>query len=300
MLDTYTRLQIEKVAFELLKSSKALDRYPTPVDDIVAHAELLVEMGVDLSKIETSFFKKLSIDFTKIMTKVRGILDRKEKTIYLDLSQPHSRRNFVKLHEAGHHLLPWQKAIFDCVDTDQTLSHEVNEQFEEEANYFASTVLFQHDRFQDQVAKLDLSIGATLTLAKTFGASNHATMRKFVETSNKRCALLVLEKHELAGRTPLYKARDYFQSDKFSASFGNVAWPEQFGYNWEFVKDYYHGRRMKVDGSITLTTDSGEEVFEYHFFNTTYNGFVLIFPLKENKKSKKITYVTGVAKKTKL
>lgn len=291
MIDDYSKQQIEKVAFELLKSSKALDKFPTPVNDIIAHADLLVEMGVDLSKIETSFFKKLTLDVSKILSKVRGILDRKEKTIYLDLSQAPTRKNFVKLHEAGHHLLPWQKAIFDCVDNDQTLSHDVHEQFEEEANYFASTVLFQHDRFQDQMSKLDLSIGATISLAKTFGASNHATMRKFVETSAKRCALLVLEKHELAGNTALYKVRDYFQSWKFTSSFGQVVWPERLGYNWEFAKDYFHGRRLKTNGSLTLVTEGGKEEFEYHFFNTTFNGFVLIFPKNENKNSR-ITYIS--------
>ena len=290
MIDNYTKQQIEQIAYELLKSSKALDKFPTPVDDIVAHADLLVEMGVDLSTMDTSFFKKFSSDISKILSKVRGILDRREKTIYLDLSQPVTRKNFVKLHEAGHHLLPWQKEIFDCLDNDQTLSNSVQEQFEVEANYFASVVLFQHDRFRDQMRKLDLSIGATLSLAKTFGASNHATMRKFVETSTKRCALLVLEKHEFAGKMPLYKTRDYFQSEKFSATFGEIAWPEKLGYKWEFVKDYYHGRRMKTDGVIKLETGAGIHQFEYHFFNTTYNGFVLFFPKSENKKSK-INYV---------
>jgi hypothetical protein len=120
-------------------------------------------------------------------------------------------------------------------------------------------------------------------------------MRKFVETSEKRCALLVLQKHELAGRSALYKARDYFQSQKFTSSFGEIIWPDQFGYKWEFVKDYFHGRRMKTNGILMLTTESGEEEFEYHFFNTTYNGFVLIFPKKENKKSK-IIYIPSIEK----
>lgn len=298
MIDSYTKQQIDKIAYELLKSSKALDKFPTRVDEIIAHADLLVEMGVDLSKTETGFFAKFNIDFSKILSKVRGILDRKEKTIYLDLSQPTTRKNFVKLHEAGHHLLPWQKEILDCLDNDQTLSHAVQEQFEAEANYFASVVLFQHERFQEQMSKLDLSIGATLSLAKTFGASNHATMRKFVETSTKRCALLVLEKHELAASSALYKARDYFQSEKFTSSFGEIVWPEQFTYNWEFVKDYYHGRRMKIDGGVALATKNGEEEFEYQFFNTTYNGFVLIFPKNENRRSR-VTYVLQDRKKNK-
>lgn len=135
-----------------------------------------------------------------------------------------------------------------------------------------------------------MSIGATLTLAKTFGASNHATMRKFVESSTKRCALLVLKKHELAGTSPLYKARDYFQSEKFTSTFGRINWPDQLGYDFEFAKDYFFGRKMKTDGSIEIETEAGNQKFEYHFFNTTYNGFVLIFPKNENKKSR-ISYV---------
>lgn len=290
MIDAYTKQEIDKIAYELLKSSKALDKFPTPVDEIIAHADLLVEMSVDLSKIETGFLKRFNFDFSKLLSKVRGILDRKQKKIYLDLSQPVARKNFVKLHEAGHHLLPWQKQIFDCLDNHQTLSHDVQEQFEAEANYFASVVLFQHDRFQQQMSKLDLSIGAPIALAKTFGASNHATMRKFVESSTKRCALLVLEKPDFAVKSATYTARDYFQSEKFTSSFGEITWPEQFEYSWAFVKDYTHGRKMKMDGMIVLPTKKGEQEFEYHFFNTSWNGFVLIFPKNENRKSK-VTYI---------
>lgn len=293
MIDFHTKQEIEKIAYELLKSSKALDKFPTPVDDIIAHADLLVEMGVDLSKIETGFLTRFNFNFSKILSKVRGILDRKEKKIYLDLSQPVTRKNFVKLHEAGHHLLPWQKQTFDCLDNKQTLSQDVQEQFEAEANYFASVVLFQHDRFHQQMSKLDLSIGAPIALAKTFGASNHATMRKFVETSTKRCALLVLEKPDFAVKSGIYTARDYFQSEKFTSSFGEITWPEQFEYSWAFVKDYTHGRKMKMDGTIVLPTKRGEQEFEYHFFNTSWNGFVLIFPKDENRKSKVIYVLKG-------
>lgn len=298
MIDAYTKQEIDKIAYELLRSSKALDKFPTPVDEIICHAELLIEMDVDLSKIQSGFLKRFNFDFSKILSKVRGILDRKEKKIYLDLSQPATRKNFVKLHEAGHHLLPWQNQIFDCLDNKQTLSFDVQVQFEAEANYFASVVLFQHDRFQQQMNKLDLSIGAPIALAKTFGASNHATMRKFVETSAKRCALLVLEKPEIVIKLPCYTARDYFQSEKFTSSFGEIAWPEQFDYNWAFVKDYTHGRRMKMDGIIVLPTKKGEQEFEYHFFNTTWNAFVLIFPKNENRKSK-VTYILGGNKSAK-
>jgi len=69
----------------------------------------------------------------------------------------------------------------------------------------------------------------------------------------------------LASNTALYKSRDYFQSQKFSSSFGTIIWPEQLDYILEIVKDFYQGRRMKTDGMLTITTESGEETFEYHF-----------------------------------
>lgn len=107
-----------------------------------------------------------------------------QKTIYLDLSQGFNRKNFGKLHETAHSILPWQKKVNDILgDDEHALSPETNEEFEAEANYFASITLFQHDRFLSELSKLNLSIDASIQLAKHFGASIHASLRRYVNCS---------------------------------------------------------------------------------------------------------------------
>lgn len=109
MLDQHQKDDIDKISKEILKQSKAYDTFPTPVDKIVNYAELNVAENINLSKLEPDFFDKFSGAFKNTLDKIRGLLDREEKVIYLDLDQTTNRKNFVKLHEVGHDVLPWQR-----------------------------------------------------------------------------------------------------------------------------------------------------------------------------------------------
>src|SRR5207249_4557685 len=122
------------------------------------------------------------------------------------------------------------------LDNDMTLDPEVREQFEAEANYFAWITLFQQDRFQREMSKLEWGIKAPIHLAKQFGGSLHAALRKYVEYSNNRCALIVLEKAS-KGMAFQCNKRNFFESKKFLHSFGALDLPETFGFNWPFVTD---------------------------------------------------------------
>lgn len=227
------------------------------------------------------------------MQKVRGFLDRREKIIYLDLAQSVNRQNFVKLHETGHGVLPWQKQTMEFLDDDDSLDPLTNEEFEAEANYFASITLFQQDRFDSEISKLPLSLETVTHLSKQFGASVHATFRRYVERSNKRCALLVLQNITPQGDKPNCEPRNYFHSEPFRHDFGNLQWKNNLGYKWLFVQDYYYGRRFKTNGEITLDTQNGKVEFNYHFFNNTYNAFVFFFPKGERIKSRTKFIISG-------
>jgi Zn-dependent peptidase ImmA (M78 family) len=287
MIDSTSQTEIENISMDLLKQSKSIDVFPTPVDDIVKYANLTIDKSVDLSKIDNSYLTSISPNVAKktidSIKQVRGALDRNDKTIYLDLSQIHTRQNFVKLHETGHEVLYWQNEILAHIDDDTTLDFYTSEEFEAEANYFASTILFQNDRFQNEISTLKLSIDTPIKLAKKFGASNHATLRKYVESSIQRCALLVLENISEKGTIPLCSKRDYFQSPSFSTTFGKINLPNEFGYTWSFTQDFYFKKRFHKRGKICLETENGYADFQYHFFNNTYNAFVLIFPVGEGK-----------------
>lgn len=286
-MELQSKKEIENISEVLLKASKSFDIFPTPIDNIVKYSDLIIAEGIDLKTLEKKYKSFVFSDALKSgLSKIRGFLDRSEKLIYLDMEQNVNRLSFVKLHETGHNALPWQKETLQFLDDDDTLSLDIREEFEAEANYFASITLFQHDRFFNEVKKYELGVPAAMQLSKHFGASGHATLRRYVETSKKRCALLVLEALSKRGQQINSDFRNAFHSTPFLKEFGAVSWPEKFGYKWEFMQDHSRNRRMKMDGTINLNTKNGNVDFNYHFYNNTFNGFVLFFPEGENKKTR--------------
>ena len=180
----------------------------------------------------------------------------------------------------------WQKNIHDLLDDDdQSLSSDCIEQFEIEANCFAGTTLFQHDRFVHELNKLNLGIESSMHLARHFGSSIHAALRRYVECSKNRCGLIVLEKIKTNG-TPECFLKNFIQSDSFIAAFGQPEIPPMMDCTWSFVRDYYNGRKLLKDGQVTILTKNGKVDFAYHYFNNNYNALVFLFPCGEKKTSK--------------
>lgn len=291
MLDTFTQREIENISMDILKQSKSKDVLPTPVDQIVRFSDLVIDEKINLSDLNRSLLSRLGdallANLDNATKQIRGLLDRSEKTIYLDLSMLSQRQSFVKLHETGHGVLPWQKATMHCIDDDDTLAPEVREAFEDEANYFASTTLFQHDRFNHEMDKLELSLKGGMLLATKFGSSKHAALRRMVEQSSKRCALLVLNRYSgfLSDGLECTK-KNLFHSKKFTAEFGELSIPEKLGYDWVFAQDYIVGKRFHEKGIVSLITLNGEVTFHYHYFNNTYNAFFLIIPQGEIQRTR--------------
>lgn len=281
---------IDNIVYDILKRSKSLDIFPTPVDKIVQYCELLDKDT--FHSIPKNYFSKKKDALERALKKVIGVLDRKQKIIYIDPELPNIKKSFVKLHEVGHHSLPWQTAV-SYEDTEFTLSSDVKEIFEAEANYFASSSLFQLDRFEEEMSKLPLEILSPMALAKKFGGSNHAAIRRYAECSTKKCALLVLEK--ISGSQQTLKLRNSFQSPSFTKEFGELTWPETFDKNFPFVLEYMRGQRLHKDGSITLGTMGGFVEFIYHYFYNQYNVFVLIIPIGEKIKSRTKIILTSAS-----
>lgn len=297
MIDDFTKKEIDKISYELLKGSKSQGVFPTPVDTILNYSDFVLDNKIDLLNVERGFFENLKEKSQKKynnlrsgLSKVWAMLDRREKTIYLDVSLEKNigKKNFVQLHEIGHGVLGWQNEMMLCLDDDETLSPETEEQFEEEANYFASSTLFQQDRFIAEAEKLKLGLSSVMKLKHQFGASVHSTFRNYVLKSKNRCALLVLTPIKGAfGNKAICDTRNMFYSKPFLNDIGKLEMPESFGFKWEFVKDYKFKRRYIEDGIITLNSKEGEEIkCNYHYFNNTYNVFVFIFPKGEKNKAR--------------
>ena len=281
------RKDIEKIAFDILKQSKSLGVFPTPVDEIVKYSELYVEREKNILDVPKDYINRSSEALKRALRKVHGVLDRRKKIIYLDLTQLPVKQKFVQLHEVGHEVLPWQKKLYEYVEEDEdSISHDVNDEFEFEANYYASATLFQLDRFEEECSKLPLEIQSGLVLSKKFGASGHATLRRYVQKSPKRCSLLILQKQDSTIVTGC-KIRNYFQSPSFTKEFGVISWPEELNLTYDFVRDYLiTSKKLHKNGQICLKTKNGLVTFQYHFYNNSYNAFIFILPVGEVNKVK--------------
>jgi|ERR1043166_3193377 hypothetical protein len=280
--------EIEKIARNVLIGAKAWGVFPTPVDRILSYAELQVASGVDLSKVEPGFFTTKVHSLQRAVSKWLAAVDLREKTVYLDLSQKPERQRFSKLHETGHEVLKWQRDTYFYLDDNHSLDPDTDELFERQASWFASDTLFQLERFEDEIAKLPLTIKSPLALAKHFGGSRHASLRRYVQKSKKRCALLVLNPPH-RNREYAAEIRNYFQSPSFTKEFGVISWPTRCGLDFQFVKELKFGVRLHEKGQIALATANREMVaFDYHFFNSSYNVFVLLLPPGEKIRSRTV------------
>lgn len=281
--------EIENVVFDLLSQSKSFGIYPTPVNKIISYSELKTHESSDLHKISKKYYNRASEALKRAIGNLKGALDRKEKVIYVDPTLHVSSKRFVKLHEVGHEVIPWQKELYDFLEDDREnlLTLDTNDEFESEANFFASAALFQLHRFEDESKKLPLSLNSAIALSKTFGGSIHASLRRYVEKSPKRCALLVLKNPDISSLS--CKVRNYFQSTSFSKEFGRINWNPTLDFNYSFVQDYVLNQRKPIqNGSFSLAINGEEKnLFNYHYFSNSYNGFVLILPLGEKQTSRK-------------
>jgi len=275
---------IEKIAYNFLKESKSLGVYPTPIKNLLNYSELVINNNIDLSKIHESYFTK-SFNTLKIaLSKLIGLVDFREKTISVDLSiKNNAKKKFIKLHEIGHYVLPWQKEMYAYLDDEENLSVNADELCEQEANHFASSALFQLDLFEQEARKLSLHLDSAVSLSKKFGSSIHSSLRRYVEYSNKRCGLLVLEKFDTT--TMSSKLKDLFYSKGLQSEIGQYSFPNYLDLNYPFMSNLLDNR-MVANGSFALKFGTSTMSFDYQYFNNTYNCFIFMYPKGETNKSR--------------
>ena len=274
---------VDRYAKAILAKAQVGNRLPTPIDEVIACARLAISQNVSLEAKHEGFFTRSLGVLQSALKKAKGLVDLRENTIYIDLSALPSRQAFVKLHECGHKVLPWQREALLYIDDDHTLSPEVNEQFEREANHFAAEVLFQGQRFDDDLRTLPLSMKSPLALAKRYGASGHATIRRFVERHHRSCAVLVLERVAPQEDGSWLRVNRICQSARFSRKFGRPRWPELIPVAEPFVQQLARKRRY-FESQMTILDEIGRAVdCHVEVFDNSYNVFALVIPSSERR-----------------
>jgi hypothetical protein len=276
-------------ADRLLRAAGAHGCFPTPVDELIEAAKISVEQEVSL---DGSFLRRMyhrvSDPIKHAVEKVFGLFDSQDRTIYLDHSVHPSKKTFLKLHETAHGYIPYQQKTFALIEeSNATLDPDVRDEFDREANVFASEVLFQLDRFTKAAADCEFGIATPVDLSKRFGASCYAAIRRYVTTHHRACAVLVLNKPAYeVGNGWTTTLRRAFQSADFTTQFGEATWPDAYGPEdvlTSVIATYQGFASPHVVLLRDLNNDTRRCVIES--FNSSYQVFVFLYPETELRRA---------------
>lgn len=196
----------------------------------------------------------------RALSKVVGLFHASAGLVFLDQSLLAVKKQFVRLHEAAHGFLPWQRPMYAVVeDGENSLHPDAADEFDREANVFAAEVLFQLDTFRACADAEEFGIFTPIRLAKTFGASLYSAIRQYVSKNRRVCAVLVLNMPELIpGDGFRATLRRPIQSDAFTSVFGKYAWKECYTPDDELGALVPLGsRRASGKRSLSLTDKNG-------------------------------------------
>lgn len=258
------QLLIRHHAEKALQDADALGCFPTPIEAVMDAAKVVVS---EQPLIDEGFLAKLrrksqeaGKTLLRALEKVLGVLHVAARIIYLDQTIHIAKRTFLKLHETGHAVLPWQRDIFVVTeDCEKTLAPEIAEQFEREASAFAADVLFQLDSFTEEAHQSAFGILVPVKLAKRYGASIYMSVRRYVTTHYRACAVLVLEPPVACERRGFVSNyRRFVASPEFQRQFGALSWPESYGPGDEIGAAVpTGGRKMSRPREISLVDRNG-------------------------------------------
>ncbi len=279
--------KLDRIARRLLRAAGVGDELPTPQADVIECAELVVEGQLDLADFKDTFLKKAGRAFFSGWEKIKGILDIRERTIYIKDDIHESQKPFVIFHEVGHNVIPWQSDMYDYFgDNWKTLSPDVREIFEKEANHLSAMLLFQCDRLQREARDYELSLNTGRKFAQDYGASYHSTFWHYVKTHSSTCVLLVLKEAQyyVVGededeREKPYRLLYVVPSNRFETEFGEVCWRKGFDSTHDFTAVVYDPDGPEIfEGRTTVKNGNGERVsMDFQAWSNTYSIFVLIY-----------------------
>lgn len=285
--------EIKKQVRHLLSAAGVKNKLPTPKEDIVACAKL-VEIGeIELSKYEEDWLKKGGAFFKSALSKIKGLLDFKQKIIYTNPTIHHSQKIFVTYHEVTHRVLPWHKGLYNPhIDTNYSIDPRIATGLESEANFGASLIQFQIDRFAKELKDLPLGLGSAIYLAERYETSLHSAFRRYTEDNHKSCVLLILEIliNGTSDNQKVLQLWYHLQSHKFTLEFGMRDWKKLYCSGDPIYDTVLSDSLEPVKrGEIVLEDLSGfKKKCRIEAFYNTFNHFVLIYPVPRLPSRKKI------------
>lgn len=211
---------------------------------------------------------------------IRAYLLPDEKLIGVSKSLTRHRRKFSVLHEVGHYVIPGHLDNLQrnerLLDDDRSLADYSIVTIEMEANQFAADCIFQLQRLQSDVDKVELEWQNVLKIASVYDASVVATARRWVEQSLNDCALLlfvpVLDKDKVKLRYSYAITSHSFRRSYFKRLTGFILDERTTAFQAFRDTNGYSG----LVESITVQINGKRYQFEMMLFSTNYNIYGLI------------------------
>ncbi|MCY3576493.1 MAG: ImmA/IrrE family metallo-endopeptidase [bacterium] len=255
----------------ILVLAEAGERLPTPVDDIIEAAGLSKSDEIVVSE---SMIRRAPASMRRLLRsagrKISGVLDRRERVIQVADISTTGRKRFVACHEVAHDIFQWQSDLAVLGDNHLTLSPQVTSLFEREANQGAAEILFQQDLLKRIARDYPVEIATPVELAKLFGASIHATFRRWVEEIDAPVCGLVLDTEISNGRRKRY---EQVTSSEWRERFGPKVFPGSMS-----KESYPFVSALEINGTLPMkNSDEETELVQYETLETPYRRFVLLW-----------------------
>ena len=279
-----TPAQLAKVRAEAgraLEEAGVMGILPTPVDQILAVAQV-EEVTEDVlnEPFLVALRRKAGKSLKQAVSKVMGVFDAVASLVFIDQLLVPVKKRFVRLHEAAHGFLPWQRPMYRVVeDCDKSIDPEAAALFDREANVFASEVLFQNDTFHNLAADKPFEIWTPIRLARKFDASLYSSIRQYVSKSHYTCVVLVLNPPEFKAAVG-FKAtlRRVVSSITFARMFDDHRWPQFYTPDDQIGRLVPIGKRKSSGKQEIVLTDRNGDRHDCiaESFTQTHQVFVLI------------------------
>jgi hypothetical protein len=289
------RARVRAEAERALREAGALGIFPTPVDRIMTVAK--VEEVKD-NVFDESFLARMRASaggaIKSALSKVLGVFQSRSGLVFINHALMNVKKTFLRLHEAAHGFLPWQRPMYALVeDCEHSLDSEIAALFDREASVFASEVLFQLDTFIQDAESREFSIWTPVRMSKDYGASIYSATRQYVSKNSKACAVLVLNMPELVeGDGFRATLRRPITSPTFDALVEEIDWPDiytpddQIGAMIPIGTRKYSGKReIRLVGTngakhecVAEAFTQGHQVFVLIHLVKTLTGAMIILP----------------------
>ena len=213
-LSTVPKISNSLIIERILKDSNQFDLSPVDLKKI---DELLKIVSYDFD------FKKFNDPDSKSeQLELRGILDIRESSIYLDQDEKLvSRKRFSHAHEIGHYLIPSHRDYFyQCSESDMDAA-TIN-LLEREANQFASELLFKGKIF-NQALEEDrrITFNSVGDMAEAFNVSFVASLRKVITETSQPAAMVIISEKDGDGEIN-YTISSQSMKDNYFSEISNI------------------------------------------------------------------------------